>query len=149
IIFDPLVKGRILQLGSIDDHQLDWLYRNCLFTVYPSFYEGWGLPVGESLWYGKCCVASNATSIPEIGGTLVDYHDPFDFEECYRLIRRSIVDIAYRTRREEEIRKTYQPTTWRACAESIYQVIRAECGCATADPASLHAGNGRQVVEPS
>ena len=63
------------------DHELEYLYRNCLFTVYPSYYEGWGLPVGESLWFGKPVVSSNTSSMPEVGGTLADYIDPNNAEE--------------------------------------------------------------------
>ncbi len=40
------------------------LYRGARFTIFPSLYEGWGLPVTESLGYGKVCIASSSTSIP-------------------------------------------------------------------------------------
>jgi glycosyltransferase involved in cell wall biosynthesis len=124
IIHDPEVKDRVLLLHPIGDRQLDWLYRNCLFTVFPSFYEGWGLPVGESLWYGKSCIAANTSSIPEIGGDLVDYHDPYDFEGCYRLICRSAFDADFRASREERIRRAYQPTTWKECTDLICRILR-------------------------
>ncbi|MBA4190324.1 MAG: hypothetical protein C0467_20245 [Planctomycetaceae bacterium] len=123
IQFDPLVRGKILHRHPIDDLQLDWLYQNCLFTVYPSYYEGWGLPVSESLWYGKLCVAAGNSSIPEIGGDLVDYHDPYDLSECHSLIRRAAFDATYRQRREQEIAASYRPTTWRECAESLCRAI--------------------------
>jgi len=123
---DPLTKDKVLVLFPIDDPQLDWLYRNCLFTMYPSFYEGWGLPVAESLWYGKLCIASHASSIPEIGGDLVDYHDPYNVAECYRLVSQAAFDTQYRERREEQIRQTYRPTTWRECAESLCQAIQGQ-----------------------
>ncbi|WP_085835015.1 glycosyltransferase [Aquimixticola soesokkakensis] len=56
-------------LTAISDPELDMLYRNCRFTLYPSLYEGWGLPVVESLNYGKPCVCSTADSIVEAAGT--------------------------------------------------------------------------------
>ena len=55
------------------DGQLAYLYRKCLFTVYPSEYEGWGLPVGESLWFGKNVIAARNTSMPEVGGEWATY----------------------------------------------------------------------------
>jgi glycosyltransferase involved in cell wall biosynthesis len=50
--------GRLYIYNGISDRDLTFLYQNCLFTIYPSFAEGWGLPVGESLGYGKPCIAS-------------------------------------------------------------------------------------------
>ena len=58
------------------DEDVGALYAACQFTVFPSHYEGWGIPVGESLWFGKACLASNATSIPEVGGPHCRYFDP-------------------------------------------------------------------------
>ena len=46
-------KPGITHLSNVSDAELSWLYENALFTVYPSVYEGWGLPIAESLFYGK------------------------------------------------------------------------------------------------
>lgn len=69
---------RIQVIEGCTDDDLAWLYSHALFSAYPSLYEGWGLPVGESLWFDTCCLASNATSIPEVGGDLVRYFSPHD-----------------------------------------------------------------------
>lgn len=58
------------------DSEIAWLYGHCYFSVYPSLYEGWGLPIGESLWFNRPCLSSNTSSMPEVGGTLVQYCDP-------------------------------------------------------------------------
>lgn len=50
---------KVVLTGSATEEQLAWLYRNSLFTVYPSKVEGWGFPVQESLLAGKVCIASN------------------------------------------------------------------------------------------
>ena len=68
--------GRVRLIEAADDAALAALYRGALFTVFPSLCEGWGLPVTESLAFGKPCVASNASSVPEAGGELVRYFDP-------------------------------------------------------------------------
>lgn len=47
------VHGQVFQMGDASDGEVAWLYQHCQFTVFPSSYEGWGLPVGESLWFGK------------------------------------------------------------------------------------------------
>lgn len=103
---------------GVDDSTLDWLYRNCLFTVFPSLYEGWGLPVAESLKYGKVCIASNATSIPEIAPEQTDLIDPYDFVSWYGRIKEYITDRRALERREAEIKK-YQPFSWKESAKSL------------------------------
>ena len=61
---DPLTRNHIIWMSNLGDDGLGWLYQNCLFTVYPSMYEGWGLPIGESLSFGKYCIASKSSSMP-------------------------------------------------------------------------------------
>ena len=73
-------------LEAPTDEELAWLYGACNLTVFPSLAEGWGLPVGESLWFGKPCLASNAASIPEVGGALCDYADASNSSEFSRAI---------------------------------------------------------------
>ncbi len=75
---DLRIKSYIRILNHVSDSDLVHLYSKSEFTVYPSLYEGWGLPVAESLAYGKFCLASSAASIPEVGGDLIEYVDPHD-----------------------------------------------------------------------
>ncbi len=85
----------ILHLNACDDACLQWLYQNCRFSVYLSSYEGWGLPLGESLWFGKPVIASNATSLPEVGPDLVDYVDPTDERAVVAGLRRLCFEDGY------------------------------------------------------
>lgn len=122
---DTTVNTRITMLTSVPDEELAWYYANCLFTIYPSLYEGWGLPVSESLRLGKYCIASGASSIPEAGGDLVDYFDPVDVAECHRLVVRALDDRAYVAAREAAIRAGYAPWSWRRTAEQVDHAIRS------------------------
>ncbi|MCK8636675.1 glycosyl transferase family 1 [Parasaccharibacter sp. TMW2.1882] len=103
---------RIHVLHDIGDVELEMLYNKCQFTVFPSFAEGWGLPVGESLFFGKPCVASSSSSIPEVGGDLVDYVDPLNLHEGIEVIRKMIEDAQYRARRSKLIATTFTPRSW-------------------------------------
>ncbi len=123
---DPLVQGKIVLLKNLHDGELNWLYRNCLFTLYPSHYEGWGLPVCESLAHGKYCIASDRSSIPEIAGDLIDYHDPCDFAACKALVERALFDEAYRLGREAQIRQRYRKTSWADCAGAVGAILTEE-----------------------
>ncbi|MDC7784414.1 glycosyltransferase family 1 protein [Rhodoplanes sp. TEM] len=122
---DTTVNTRITMLTSVPDEELAWYYANCLFTIYPSLYEGWGLPVSESLRLGKYCIASGASSIPEAGGDLVDYFDPVDVAECHRLVVRALDDRGYVAAREAAIRAGYVPWSWRRTAEQVDRAIRS------------------------
>ena len=77
------------------DEELAWLYGRSRFTVFPSLAEGWGLPIGESLWFGKPCVASNTTSMPEVGGDLCSYADPSRIESFAPPIIRLVRDAEF------------------------------------------------------
>jgi glycosyltransferase involved in cell wall biosynthesis len=92
LVKDSKLAQQVRVIHAPSDRELAWLYQNCLFTAYPSLYEGWGLPVGESVWFGKYCVASQATSIPEVCGDLLDYVDPNDLASICACLRKYIVD---------------------------------------------------------
>jgi glycosyltransferase involved in cell wall biosynthesis len=114
---DPLLKGRIVMLTRATDAELSWLYRNALFTVYPSFYEGWGLPISESLAQGKACIASNSSAMPEAGQGLAIHLDPQDFAAWYREIRSLIEDRPRLAALEAEIKRRYRRLDWSEAAE--------------------------------
>ncbi len=56
----------IYLLGYVSDRELIWLYRHCILNLYPSHYEGFGLPVLEGMGQGSPVLSSNSTSLPEI-----------------------------------------------------------------------------------
>jgi hypothetical protein len=105
------LEGRLHILHGLTDAELSSLYDHCMFTVFPSFVEGWGLPVGESLAHGKICVASSTSSIPEVGGDLAVYIDPFNLQSGQRAIEKLISDPQYRAGLEAKIKK-FVPRTW-------------------------------------
>jgi hypothetical protein len=100
------------------------LYRHCLFTIFPSFVEGWGLPVGESLGYGKVCIASDTSSLPEVGGTLVDYIDPLNLRTGLDRVRHYVTDRAALARREAEIQAQFRPRGWAEVGEHFFATAR-------------------------
>jgi glycosyltransferase involved in cell wall biosynthesis len=87
---DPLVKEHIHILNSVNDAELEDLYQSCLFTIYPSFYEGYGLPVLESLGRGKVCVCSNTSSMQEITPFPELTFDPYDPMNAFGIVSRLV-----------------------------------------------------------
>lgn len=115
--------GHFVHLAGIGDDALKRLYRDCLFTVFPSFYEGWGLPVAESLLFGKLCVSSGTTSMPEVGGDFALYVDPYSIEEGYQTITSLLEDRSRLAALEQNLRHAYQPITWSAATAQMMQVL--------------------------
>jgi len=120
---DPQVKDKIIFLNDISDVQLSWLYQNCLFTLYPSFYEGWGLPVAESLANEKYCITTKDSAMCEIAGDLIDYHNPHNSHECFSLVQKAITDPAYLKDKEKRIKKHYKITSWESTAKTINKIV--------------------------
>jgi glycosyltransferase involved in cell wall biosynthesis len=116
--------GRLYIYNEISDGDLAFLYENCLFTIYPSFAEGWGLPVGESLTYGKPCIASRATSIPEVGGALCKYLDPFDVEDGYRVVSEVLADRSALAAWTKQVQAEFRPKTWKDFSEELFSVAQ-------------------------
>ena len=106
------LDGSIKVVHDLSDAELATLYRACRFTVFPSIVEGWGLPVGESLSYGKLCVSSNTTSMPEVGGSLVEYIDPLNLRAGVETLRGLILDPGKVARWEQRIREQFRPRSW-------------------------------------
>lgn len=120
---DRAVNGRIHLLESVDDRELSWYYSHCRATIYPSRYEGWGLPVAESLGHGKFCLASHAASMPEISRTLPAFFDPRDPQELLHLVVRVLHDPAWVGEREQLIRDSFVPTPWTHTAGQLLAEI--------------------------
>ena len=123
---NPDLKRDVLWLRDILDQQIAWLYKNCLFTIYPSHYEGWGLPVAESLALGQICLASNSSSIPEIGGDLVQYFSPTDQEGLKDLLV-SMINLTpneLQTQREK-IQKNYKIYSWADTAKIVFSAVES------------------------
>ncbi len=80
-------RGRILFTGFVADPAKYKLLAGAAATLYPSLFEGFGLPVLESLSAGTPCVASWSSSIPEVGGDLCCYFDPLSASDMKRATR--------------------------------------------------------------
>ena len=119
-------SGRVKHLGHVTDEELDRLYQKCAFTVFPSVEEGFGLPILESLWYGKPCICANFGSMAEVareGGCLmVDTREASVIEAA---IARLIGDEALRQKLSTQA--TTRPIkTWHDYACGISARVETE-----------------------
>lgn len=118
--------GKLRLIEAPSDAELASLYRDCLFTVYPSFYEGWGLPVTESLCFGKMVAASNKGSIPEAGGEFCAYFDPDDLNDTERVIGDLIRHPETVARLEARIAASFEPPGWDDTARAVLAALHPE-----------------------
>jgi glycosyltransferase involved in cell wall biosynthesis len=118
---DPGFDG-LIHINRATDTELSFLYRHCRFTVFPSLYEGWGLPIGESLWHGKACATSNCSSMPEVGGPACDYFDPRDPRDIACTLEPLIFDDRYLAERMSAIDRS-KLRSWRDSAEDLIRIL--------------------------
>ena len=122
---DPRIRPYLRILNHVSDGDLARLYQHAYFTAYPSLYEGWGLPVVESLAYGKFCLASAAASIPEAGGELIEYVDPWDVPRWAERLRWYIEHPQDVAAREVSIRSNYRPASWKDTGKALVEAAYA------------------------
>ena len=125
IELDPLTRDLIVRLNHVTDAELGALYEAAKFCVFPSLYEGWGLPVGEALALGKPILTSDRGSLPEVGGNLAHYVDPWAPRAWADEIYKMTTDDAWRTEWEQKIKSQYKTRTWTEAAASIQAAITA------------------------
>ena len=106
------LDNKIHFFNNLSDELLRGLYRKCLFSVYISYYEGWGLPVSESLAAGKVCVAGRNSSLLEAGAGFAIHVDERSETSIHEAISRLIDSPAALTQANERIRTEYRSRSW-------------------------------------
>lgn len=107
---DPEVKDKFVFLHDASDENLTWLYEHAKLSVQPSFCEGWGIPIAESVAHGTPCISSDKTSMIEVAEGYVRHFDPASSDECLALIQEMLTPESqekWRTKCAE-----YKQTTW-------------------------------------
>jgi glycosyltransferase involved in cell wall biosynthesis len=93
-------------------------------TVLPSFEEGFGLPVIESMACGTPVACSNAAALPEVGGAAATYFDPTDTDSMALAIRHLLESVEQRTEHQRLGAENIKRFTWSSCAEKHLDVYR-------------------------
>ena len=128
IAHDPVTASTVTVIHDASDEDLAWLYGHCRWTLYPSFYEGWGLPISESLAYGKYCLASAASSLPEAGQGLVRHLDPLDFAAWRDAVVELTTSPGLLAEFEGRIRRQHKTVSWAQSAERLGGLLRQLTG---------------------
>ena len=115
--------GRVRLIRDPSDTELRALYDGCLFTLVPSWFEGWGLPVSESLAAGKPCLASSATALPEAGGALCRYFDPGSANAAFQQVAALLDAPGELLAWQERVRREFRATSWDVAARCVLAQI--------------------------
>lgn len=116
---------RIIELGYVSSQELSRLYRNCLFSIFPSFCEGWGMPVAEALNFGKMVITLRGTALEEVGGDLAIYSKSADPVHLAHLIETYIRDPEKRQHQEVRILNRFKPVTWEQTTNEVLKALAA------------------------
>lgn len=118
------LEKEIKFLGYVSDEQLSALYHSCYAFIYPSWYEGFGLPILEAMASGSPVICSNTTSMPEVGGDTVLYIDPYNIDSITEAMEKMQKDSKLR---EKLARNGYERAmksfSWKKCAEDTYRCL--------------------------
>lgn len=118
-------------LGYVSDAELAWLYSHCLINLYPSHYEGFGLPVLEGMGFGAPVICSNTTSLPEIVGDCGMLLPPNDVDAWVAALMDLVGKPERRQALAEEARARATQFDWRQSAAALLELY-AEAACSSA-----------------
>lgn len=111
-------------LGFVPEEELTWLYHNAGAFVFPSLYEGFGLPIVEAMSAGTPVVTSNRGAMAEVAGQAAHLVDPMDPSAIEHAIHRILDDPEYAESLAEAGRRRAEEFTWKRTAEETVEVYR-------------------------
>ncbi len=127
------LQEKVKILSNVSDLELDSLFEGCRFTLYPSRYEGWGLPVTESLSKGKLPLVARTSSLPEAGLDFAEYFNLDIAGDFREKLERLLDDAASVEQQENRIKREFRPRSW---GEIFKEIVDKSLTINAADSAS-------------
>lgn len=121
----PQLPPRVYLTGYVSDEQLPALYSGALAAVYPSLYEGFGLPPLEAMACGAPVITSGTTSLPEVTGDAAILVDPLDVEQIGSAIVRVAADASLRGEMSQRGLQRASTYSWDRAANATLRVLEA------------------------
>ena len=116
--------GRVERLGYVPDAELLRLYASAQALVFPSWHEGFGLPVLEAMSQGAPVICSDRASLPEVGGDAAVYIDPASAESICQAMLALEADPGRRRQRSESGRRQAARFSWEKTARETLDFYR-------------------------
>lgn len=118
-----LEKGELIITGAVTDEEMNFLYNLCKAFVFPSWHEGFGLPVLEAMQCGRAVIGSNKSSIPEVIGRQDALFDPFDELSIAMKIEKVLTDEQFRKELEKFSIDQSKRFSWEITAKRAIKAI--------------------------
>jgi len=118
------VSGWTHQIGYARREDLPALYRSAQATVFPSIYEGFGLPILESLASGTPVITSHTSSMPEVGGDAAVYIDPYNSRDIAEALRGLLSSSSLQKYLRERGIERARQFTWEKTARETLEVFK-------------------------
>ena len=122
------LASRIRFTGWISDDELVQFYNACDLMAFPSFYEGFGLPILEAMACGRAVVCSNTSAMPEVADSAALLFDPEDTGEIVRAMRDMLIDAELRGRMERLGQARASQFTWERTAKRTLEIYYEVAG---------------------
>lgn len=119
-----LIGENIHLPGYIPDEKLKTMYQNALLSVYPSLYEGFGLPPLESMTYGCPVINSDIPALREVSQDAALYVDPYNVEDITEKIEQLLVDEPLRKELQEKGLLQIKKYSWDKSAKQVYELAQ-------------------------
>lgn len=116
------IAAHTVMTGYVSDEELIWLYRNCYAHLYPSLFEGFGLPVLEGMQFGAPTLTSRATSILEVAGDAAILLAPEDTEGWEQAMLRLAANKLERDQLSAVALEQAGRFDWKRSAEALLQL---------------------------
>ena len=119
------LENTVHLVGLVSEEDLEGLYENALAYVFPSFYEGFGLPPLEAMKHGVPVVVSNTSAIPEVcgeGNAL--YFDPYKVDEIKNQMKKIATDVSLRQTLIDRGKSRVKDFSWKKMASEILNIYR-------------------------
>ena len=120
------IQDKILHIGYVEDEDLSALYSGAEMFLFPSLYEGFGMPVLEAMQCGLPVICSNCTSIPEVIGDCGIQINPHSDEEMVSAMEKMYFDRKFRDTCVEKGLERAKLFTWEKCADIMSKEICGE-----------------------
>jgi glycosyltransferase involved in cell wall biosynthesis len=125
---DPALAGRVGVLGEVLEDELGALLRRADIVAYPSFAEGFGLPVAEALRCGRAVLTARDTPMADFGGDALLAVDPRDGDALGQALARLVESAALRAQLGAAGRARVAPLTWDATAAALHLLYQRVAG---------------------
>ena len=117
------VTPRVFFAGLVPEEKLPALYRGAAALVFPSLYEGFGLPVLEAMACGTPVVTSNVTALPEVAGDAALLVDPTSVQQIAEAIRQIVRDTGLRRQLKDKGLSQAARFSWDATTAAVHQIM--------------------------